>query len=114
MKSTESKKARKNTVSRNKYSIEDKEKARKYYIMGLNLKEISKLLDGCPVRTLEKWQQSGNWTILKKSENTHFKVLEMAEAGKSYTKIAEILKISRVTVWRHIKRAKNFETAKNG
>lgn len=91
---------------RNKYTIEHREKARKYYIMGLNLHEISKLLDGCPVRTLEKWQHSEKWTDLKQPESIKIKTLELSEAGKSYNEIAKMLEISRTTVWRYITEAK--------
>jgi Fic family protein len=107
-------KANRQVQNRNRYSIEDKEKARKYYLMGLNLKEISKLLNDCPVRTIEKWQKTGSWTDLKKAENIQMKTLELHESGKSYAEIAEILKISRVTVWRYIKVAKTIQMPKNG
>lgn len=91
---------------RNKYTGEQKKDAKKYYLMGLNLTEISKLLDGCPVRTLEKWQQADNWTDLKTAENIKHRTKELHESGKSYTEIAGILDISRVTVWRYIKEAR--------
>ncbi len=99
-------KAQKIVKQRNKYTIEQKENARRYYLMGLNLHEISKLVDNCPVRTLEKWQQADKWTELKQPENIKHKTLELHESGKSYSEIAELLKISRVTVWRYIKQAK--------
>lgn len=95
---------------RTRYTTEQKEQARKYYLMGLNLHEVSKLLDGCPVRTLEKWQQAEKWTELKEPENITVKALQLHKAGKSYSEISEILKISRVTVWRYIKEAKQAQT----
>ncbi|BDX39315.1 hypothetical protein CYCD_26700 [Tenuifilaceae bacterium CYCD] len=91
---------------RNKYTIEHKEKARKYYLMGLNLAEISKLLDGCPVRTIEKWQQAEKWADIKKHKNIKLRALELKHNGKTYNEIGEMLKISEVTVWRYIKDAK--------
>jgi uncharacterized protein YjcR len=84
---------------RNKYNVEHREKARKYYLMGLNLHEVSKLLDGCPVRTLEKWQQAEKWTELKK----------LFESGKTYLEIADLLKIGYTTVWRYLKQARKAE-----
>ena len=105
------KRAKKPVKQRNKYTLEHKENARKYYLMGLNLHEISKLLDNCPVRTLEKWQQSDKWTELKQPESIKFRTLELHESGKSYSEIAEILKISRVTVWRYIKEARQTNEA---
>ena len=103
----ETKKKPETTVQqRNKYTTEQKVNARKYYLMGLSLHEISILLNGCPVRTLEKWQLSDKWTDLKQPESVKFRAMELSESGKSYSDIAEILKISRVTVWRYIKEAR--------
>lgn len=95
---------------RNKYTEEQKKEAKKYYLMGLGLPEVSKLLDGCPVRTLEKWQQSEKWTELKNAENIKHRTKELYESGRSYSEIAEMLEISRVTVWRYIKQAKKNQT----
>jgi len=104
------KKAEKVVKLRNKYTTEHRDKARKYYLMGLNLHDISTLLNGCPVRTLEKWQLSDKWTELKQPESIKIRALELSESGKSYTDIAEILQISRVTVWRYIKEARQTQT----
>ena len=100
-------------ITRNKYSIEDKTKARKYYLMGLNMTEIGILLNGCPVRTLEKWQAADHWTDLKQPAPITTRTMELHKSGKSYAEIAEILKINRVTVWRYIKQAKSKETPLN-
>jgi len=88
----ESKKARKEVKTRNKYTADHKDKARKYYLMGLNLQEISILLNGCPVRTLEKWQLSDKWTDLKQPESIKNRALKLHESGKSYSEITELLK----------------------
>jgi Uncharacterized conserved protein len=101
----------KEVKARNKYTLDEKDKARKYYFMGLSLTEISKLLDGCPVRTLEKWQQAERWTETKQIENIKTKALELHDGGKSYAEIAGLLQISRVTVWRYIKEASETQTA---
>ena len=98
---------KKTVKKRTRYTTEQKELARKYYLMGLNLHEVSKLLDGCPVRTLEKWQQAEKWTELKQAENIMVRALELHRAGRSYKQIAEMLKISRATVWRYLKGAKS-------
>ncbi len=90
---------------RKNYTAEHREKARKYYMMGLSLTEIGKLLDGCPVRTLEKWQAAERWTDLKHTPEIKSRAMELHRGGKSYSEIADILKISRVTVWRYIKQA---------
>jgi len=94
---------------RNKYTADDKAKARKYYLMGLNLQEISLLLGGCPVRTLEKWQTAEQWTKLKHLENIEIKAYELHQAGKSYKQIATMLGISNVTVWRYICKVRDSE-----
>jgi hypothetical protein len=91
---------------RNTYTAEQREKALKYYLMGLNMEEISKLLDGCPVRTLEKWQATGQWTNLKNCKPIKIRALEMKNAGKTKKEICTTLKISSVTAWRYIKEAK--------
>ncbi len=92
--------------SRNTYTAEQREKALKYYLMGLNMEEISKLLDGCPVRTIEKWQAVGQWTNLKNCKPVKLRALELKNSGKTMKEICSILKISSVTVWRYIKQAK--------
>lgn len=98
-------KASRKQRERKSYTAEHRENARKYYLMGLNLTEIGKLLDGCPVRTLEKWQARERWTELKHTPEIKTRTLELHRGGKTYSEIAEILKISRVTVWRYLKQA---------
>lgn len=105
------KKTEKVVKQRNKYTADHKAKARKYYLMGLNMHDISTLLNGCPVRTLEKWQISEKWTIFKQTENIKVRAFELHESGKNYDEIAEILQISRVTVWRYIKEARQAQPA---
>jgi uncharacterized protein YjcR len=96
-------------IQHNTYTAEHRERARKYYFMGLNLQEISKLLDGTPVRTLEKWQISEKWTAIKEVNPIKERVLKLHYNGSSYSKIADLLNISRVTVWRWLKEAKEAE-----
>jgi uncharacterized protein YjcR len=47
-----------NKMKRNKYK--DKQKAYKYYCLGLNSKEIAKLLN-CSFRTIQNYMSAGNW-----------------------------------------------------
>jgi transposase-like protein len=89
--------------TRNKYTAEQREKAIKYYLLGLNMQEISKLLDSLPIRTLEKWQLLYKWTALKNLKPIKLRALELKESGKSMQEISDILKISRITVWRYTK-----------
>lgn len=96
----------KSAVQRNTYTAEHRTNARRYYLMGLKLSEISKLLDGLPVRTLEKWQQREKWKALTETEPIKERVLNMHRAGYSYNQIAETVNINRTTVWRWLKQAK--------
>ena len=87
------------------YSLEVKANAKRYYILGLNLKEISKLIDA-PVRTLEHWQKIENWHDLKQTNNIECKALDLYLSGKTYKEVAQILKISLPTVARYLSNEK--------
>lgn len=89
-------------IKRRTYTATDRETARKYYFMGLNLQEVSKLTD-IPERTIEKWQQKENWAKIKEPENIKIKARELKEKGMGVKKIGDILKISNTTVWRYCK-----------
>lgn len=104
---------KKQTITRKKYTPEHRETARKYYLMGLNLNEISKLMDGCPVRTLEKWQKNYFWTELKHLTNIKAKAYELSQAGKTLNEVARILQVSRSTVSRYINTQKQNNRLKN-
>lgn len=93
-------------VHRKSYTAQDRSEAKRYYLLGLNLTEIGKLLD-VPFRTLENWQTADKWAAFKTIEPIKKQVLRMSEAGNTYKEIAETLKISTVTVWRYIKQAKS-------
>lgn len=97
---------KKQARQRNTYTAEQREKARKYYLMGLNMEEISKLLDGVPIRTLEKWQISEQWTALKNSKPIKMRAFELKQAGKTMDEICKILEISRATAFRYINEVK--------
>jgi Uncharacterized conserved protein len=111
MSKAEKSKKKKEIKTRSYHTLDEREKARKYYLLGLNLTEISKLLDGCSVRTLEKWQQAERWAEMRQIENIKVKALELYNSGKSYEEIERLLLISRVTVWRYIKEASETQTA---
>ena len=95
------------TIHRIRHSKNDKDKAARYYIMGLNLSEISLLLGNTPIRTLEKWQLSGKWTSLKNCKNIMEQVLQLHEAGKTRKEIAGLVDRDQSTVYRWIKKAKS-------
>lgn len=45
---------------RKSYTLDDKAKAKKYYLIGLSILEIGKMIDA-PFRTVEKWYIAENW-----------------------------------------------------
>lgn len=97
---------RREIVHRIRHTKEAKEKAARYYLLGLSLPEISKLLDGTPIRTLEKWQLAGKWTELRNPENIHAKVLQLVEAGKTKKEISILVNRDQSTIYRWIKEIK--------
>ena len=105
MNKTATKKAVKAPIHRNKYTATHRSEAKRFYLLGLNLNEISKLLD-IPFRTLENWQTVDKWVLFKTVEPIKKQALRMSEAGKTYNEIAETLNINKVTVWRYLKQAK--------
>ena len=94
------------SIHRIRHSKDDKAKAARYYIMGLNLFEISVLLGNTPTRTLEKWQLSGKWTSLKNCKNIMDQVLQLHESGKTRKEIAGLVDRDESTIYRWIKKAK--------
>ena len=93
---------KKKTKERRKYNSEHREEARKLYLRGLFLPEISKLMD-IPKRTLEKWQLTEKWTLLKECPEVKKRAYDLKQSGYTTKKIAEMLDVSTVTVWRYIK-----------
>ncbi|QZL00100.1 helix-turn-helix domain-containing protein [Flavobacterium psychrophilum] len=90
---------------RNTYTLDDKASAKRYYLIGLTLQEISKLIDA-PVRTIEKWQISENWKQLRETNKIHSKALDLYISGKTYKEIATLLNKSTATIWRYLTTAK--------
>jgi transposase len=85
-----------------KATTEQKREALRFYLLGLTLPEISKLLDGVSVRTLEKWQAADQWTSQTKPDNIKKKCFELKDGGKSVSEIALLLNLSKSTVYRHL------------
>ncbi|PRB03062.1 hypothetical protein CQ046_10935 [Chryseobacterium sp. MYb7] len=90
-------------MKKKSYTESERDAARKYYIMGLNLCEVSKLID-IPRRTLEKWHQKESWKKQKESGNLRAKAIELRQKGYTIESISEMLKISRTTIWRYCKK----------
>ncbi len=89
------------------YSSETKQKALRYYLIGLSLPEISKLLDGISIRTIEGWQAKEGWTKTTTTFNIKQRVYDLYQTGKTYKEISKILLISNPTIYRYIKEIKN-------
>lgn len=94
---------------RNTYTLDIKASAKRFYLIGLTLQEISKLIDA-PARTIEKWQIAENWKQLKETTPIQTKALDLKETGKTYKEIATMLNKSTTTIWRYITIAKNDRT----
>lgn len=91
-----------------------RETARQMYLRGLYLTEISILLN-VPLRTLEDWQGSGKWTLLKKTTPIKQRAKELKEAGYTAREVAKMLDIHPRTVFRWAKQAKQADNGrKNG
>lgn len=90
---------------RKKYIQLDKDQARKYYVIGLNLFEISKLLN-IPYKTLEKWQQKFEWKKMRSDNLLYFLINELSDKGLHSSEICSVLKISPTTFWRSSKKVK--------
>ena len=91
---------------RQSYTAEHRESARKMYLRGLYLTEISVLLS-VPVRTLEKWQTVEKWTLLKDCTDIKKRAYELRRSGRSVKEVAALLKIDPSTVWRYAKTYQN-------
>lgn len=103
---SKSKKKLPNPKKRNTYTLDDKAKAKKYYLIGLTLLEVGKITD-TPFRTIEKWYIAENWkgqreiTAIKKKANDLF------VSGMSYKEIALTLGKSQSTISRYLKAVRN-------
>lgn len=83
-------------------------KAYKYFLMGLNSKEIAKLLD-ISFRTVQGYMSRGKWKEQRKADNLKHEVLKLYESGETYNEIAEKLKISRTSVYNKLKQSRLFK-----
>jgi len=102
-------KAKKQSSSKkkhNSYSLDDKANAKKYYLIGLSLNEVSKLVDA-PVRTIEKWYIAENWKNQRETTPIKIKANELFDSGKSYLQISKLLGKSKSTIYRYINTARN-------
>ena len=87
---------------RNTYTLDDKAKAKKYYLIGLSLVEIGKMTD-TPFRTIEKWYNLENWKSQRETTPIKTKANDLFNAGMSYKQISATLGKSQSTVSRYLK-----------
>lgn len=87
---------------RNTYTLDDKAKAKKYYLIGLSLVEIGKMTD-TPYRTVEKWYNLENWKSQRETTPIKTKANDLFNAGMSYKQISATLGKSQSTVARYLK-----------
>jgi transposase len=88
------------------YTLDDKASAKKYYLIGLSLTEVSKLISA-PVRTIEKWYFAENWKNQRETTPIKLKANDLFDSGKSYLEISNLLGKSKSTIYRYIKTARN-------
>jgi transposase len=84
-------------------------KVRKYYLMGLNGKEMGKLL-GISPRTVQRYISESGCREALEPKTIHQKAFELSANGFSYSEIAKRLRISKTTVYLwHRKRKMIYE-----
>jgi transposase len=83
-------------------NIDQRKQAKKYYAMGLNSKEIAKLLD-VSYRTVQNWMQSEKWKeSIKAPTLIKEKAKELFNSGLSYNEVAKKLNVSRSTAYQYV------------
>lgn len=80
----------------------NQQKAFKYFSMGLTAREIGKLLDLSP-RTIERYMLDGGWKRQEDTRTLKEKAKDLKNNGKTYAQIAELLGISKGTVYNYLK-----------
>ncbi len=74
------------------------ERISRYYLMGLNGKEIGKLLDISP-RTVQRYISESGTRETTEPKTIQQKAFELSAKGFSYAEIAKRLQISKTTVY---------------
>jgi DNA-binding CsgD family transcriptional regulator len=75
----------------------------KYYLKGLNAKEIGKLLD-VSQRTVQRYLKSSNIKENANAQTLPQKIVALKKQRFSYTQIAEKLQCSKTTVYNYLKK----------
>ncbi|TDE01516.1 helix-turn-helix domain-containing protein [Flavobacterium sandaracinum] len=91
---------------RKSYTLDDKAKAKKYYLIGLSLLEVGKITD-TPFRTIEKWYVAENWKDQRETIPIKKKANDLFNSGLNYAQIGKALNKSKSTVSRYLKTVRN-------
>jgi DNA-binding CsgD family transcriptional regulator len=85
-----------------------RERALGYYLKGLTFSEIGKLLDLSP-RTIERYSQLDEWKAKVNPVTLQQRAKELKERGFSCAAIAQMIGVSKSTVFNYLKglKAKN-------
>ena len=86
-----------------------KAKAWRYYWMGLNAKEIGKLLD-VSHRTIQNYMATERWKEKRSPATIKQRAFEMFGNGMTYAKIAKTLNVSKGTVYNYIREVRESQT----
>ena len=91
---------------RKSYTQDVKSQAERYYHMGLNAKEIAKLLDVESHRTVHNWASDGKWLEKHNVKTKQQKAIELRNAKKTAKEIASMLGVDISTVYKWTKKEK--------
>lgn len=78
----------------------------KYYNMGLNSKEISKLIE-VSFRTIQSWIFKFNWKAKRTPPNKKLKALELVNKGMTYKTISKRFDVSEQTIYKWLRDLRN-------
>lgn len=76
-------------------------KVYKYYLLGLNNKEIAKLLE-VSEKTIQRIIKNGNFKELSKPVSISEKAKELRKKGLTYTQISKALKRSKTSIYNYL------------
>jgi len=85
-----------------------KQKAYKYYSMGLNSKEIGLLLN-ISYRTVQNYMLVDKWKQKRQIPNIKLEALKLYETGFTYEQIAKAINVSRASVYLYLRDTRKFK-----
>lgn len=88
------------------------QEAYRFYMMGLNSKEIAKLLD-VSFRTVQGYMSRGRWKEKREPEAIKYEAVKLYQLGFTYVEIAKRLSVSRTTAYNYLKHTRDFKKREN-